>query len=143
VTSQARTIVGGAVYGTCAAALVGFGVVRLFIQTSGSSLDALVWGAGFSVPWGPLAGAAGGWFLYWRARHVESIGRLVCETSLLGAAVTTGIGQMLLPIAWQLLRGFDFSEHLPCPLRHAPRSGVERVSQEWMIARIVRWPSTP
>jgi hypothetical protein len=104
VTSQARTIVGGAVYGTCAAALVGFGVVRLFIQTSGSSLDALVWGAGFSMPWGPLAGAAGGWFLYWRARHVESIGRLVCEMSLLGAAVTTGIGQMLLPIAWQLPR---------------------------------------
>jgi hypothetical protein len=78
--------------------------MRLFIQTSGSALDALAWGAGVSIPWGPVSGAVGGWFLYWRSRRVHSIGRLVGEMSLLGAAFTTGIVQVLLPIAWQLPR---------------------------------------
>ena len=104
MTSQGRSVIGGAIYGTCAAALVAGGVMRLFIQPSGSTLDALTWGAAVSIPWGPLSGATGGWFLYWRARRGESIGRLVCEMGLLGAAATAGVGQVLLPIAWQLPR---------------------------------------
>jgi hypothetical protein len=109
MTDSTKVGLAGSAFGVVAGGLIAAAVMSTFpgvghpMRMTDLWRD-LGWAVFFSSPWGLIAGAILGGYLYERSRDTMAFRQLVLEAVVLTVIVTTLVTQLIIPSAWNLPR---------------------------------------